>query len=158
MRWRYEELELALQGELGHFRSLVCFENASNFLSPKRKGRKNGIDRSPTRIGLAIFDRKWPIQWLPIFNHLLFLFWISELDLSNQTPKRFKKKPCIEVILDQSDGHTILRQAFGKIVMSNKGAGQGQNGVLSHRDDTEWKMTDSNKRIRFYFSVARIFV
>ena len=41
--------------------------------------------------------------------------------------------------------------------MSNKGAGQGQNGVLSHRDDTEWKMTDSNKRIRFYFSVARIF-
>ena len=42
--------------------------------------------------------------------------------------------------------------------MSNKGAGQGQNGVLSHRDDTEWKMTDSNKRIRFYFSVARIFV
>ena len=51
----------------------------------------------------------------------------------------------------------FLRQAFGKIVMSNKGAGQGQNGVLSHRDDTEWKMTDSNKRIRFYFSVARIF-
>ena len=39
--------------------------------------------------------------------------------------------------------------------MSNKGTGQGQNGVLSHRDDTEWKMTDSNKRIRFYFSVAR---
>ena len=67
------------------------------------------------------------------------------------------EKPRFGVILGQS-GHTIfLRQAFGKIVMSNKGAGQGQNGVLSHRDDTEWKMTDSNKRIRFYFSVARIF-
>ena len=82
---------------------------------------------------------------------------LNSLQRFGDNPKYGRENSRFEVILGQSGRTIFLRQAFGKIVMSNKGAGQGQNGVLSHRDDTEWKMTDSNKRIRFYFSVARIF-
>lgn len=52
------------------------------------------------------------------------------------------------MINKDENANSVQKEKEEKMELIVHQPGQGQNGVLSHRDDTEWKLTDSNKRIK----------